>query len=444
MQPAYSSVAGSRDTTYHGQHYGTASARGVTNTTNTNTMNTTSTNHYNRASCQVQEAPSYTSSNDTAYNGSEPAGSVGHATADSSSRQPYGAARPQHGVYDTGIHASSTLAAGSSRHSEHIAHHHGSVAGANPTPISSSSLQVHFAAASASSHRGQSSHPIMSSSTAVQIRPELNFEWTFPTMTTGHASYQQYASGLAPPADYPFAPSDGARLQPPRHQRAMDPPPGPSHRPATGRSRSNSVQQVSNPSASHTAAASFRPRRVSHAVPPSTIKHPSRAHAVLPSGVAHQMGSSSFAHDLRVYSEPATAEDSRARPSRASQVVSPGAEPSCGSQDSAVQPPAHIVRTRKGKEPLKPLFTRKPLQFKRPAENSRPSSLIQSDHECENSREQDHSGEGQRYTTLECRRIRRAVKRMKAKAYTQQEVYENEPTDVDIIEKSKLLTVAIG
>ncbi|TFY69949.1 hypothetical protein EVG20_g2936 [Dentipellis fragilis] len=427
-QPQYSTAAaGSRDATYHNQRHDTAYTRGATNptttTTNpTNTTNTTNTNHYHerRASRQAQEAPPYLPTNPTFYNGSEPAGSSTHVAAASYERQ-YGATQAQHGIYGTGRHASSTQTAGPSHHGAHVSYHHSSVARTNPEPTSSS-LQAHTVAmASTSSHYGQSSaaptHPDPTSSTAIEIHPELNYEWTFPAMTTGQASYQQHPSGLAPPADYPSLSSSGAHMQPPSHTRAMGPPPAQTQRPVTGRPHSRSVQQGSIPAAGHPTTPSPRSRRISHAVPPTAADFPSYTQA--PSTIAtHQVGSSSIAH-APTYPVDPTASDSR------------------GSSNSQVQqPPAGPSRTRKGKEPRSDLFTREPLQFKRPADNSRPSSFIESDDEGKNGKLK----KGWRYSARDSLSIRTSAKKMKHAVTTTE---STALTDAQIIAKGEALHITI-
>ncbi|TFY69951.1 hypothetical protein EVG20_g2938 [Dentipellis fragilis] len=254
-------------------------------------------------------------------------------------------------------------------------------------------------------------------------------------MTTGQASYQQHASGLAPPADYPSLSSSGAHMQPPQAgSHTIGPSPVPSHLPATGRPRSRSVQQGPIPPAGHPAVPSSRPRRISHAVSPSTVGRPSHAYAVPSSTVVHQVGSSSSAHGSRMYPESATFGDSRTRPSQASQVAPSVAGPSHGSRNSITQPPADAARTRKGKEPLKPLYTRKPLQFKRPAENSRPSSLIQSEDEGV-STEEGRGGEGWRYSAHDSLKIKKSAKKIKYALYTPEELGMGALTDADVVEK---------
>ncbi|TFY53102.1 hypothetical protein EVG20_g10265 [Dentipellis fragilis] len=231
-------------------------------------------------------------------------------------------------------------------------------------------------------------------------------------MTTGQASYQQHASGLAPPADYPSLSSSGTYMQPP-YTRAMGPPPVPTQRPMTGRPRSRSVQQGSIPLAAHPAAPSPRSRRIPHVVPPTAADLPSYTQA--PSTTAtHQVGSSSTAH-APTYPVDPTSSDSR------------------GSSNSQVQqPPAGPSRTRKGKEPLSDLFTREPLQFKRPADNSRPSSFIESDDEGKNGKLK----KGWRYSARDSLSIRTSAKKMKRAVATTE---NTKLTDAELIAKGEAL-----
>ncbi|KAA1476492.1 hypothetical protein DENSPDRAFT_514546 [Dentipellis sp. KUC8613] len=233
-------------------------------------------------------------------------------------------------------------------------------------------------------------------------------------MTARQASYQQHPNDLGPPADYP---SSGTHMQPSLHSRAMGPPPAPTQRPTVGRPRSRSVQQGSIPAAGHPTAPSPRSRRISHAVPPTAAGPPSYAQAPPSSTATHLVGSTSSAHAGAYPADPTT-NDLQGL-----------------STSQAQRPTAGSSRTRKGKEPLSELFTRKPLQFKRPADNSRPSSFIESDDEGKN-------GElktGWRYSARDSLSIRTSVKRMKPA------VAENATlTDAEIIAKGTSYTEYVG
>ncbi|TFY72158.1 hypothetical protein EVG20_g853 [Dentipellis fragilis] len=455
-QPQHSTATGSRDTTYTNQHHA-MHTRSTTNATNITNTTTTTTNPYHghHASRQVQEAPPYPPTNTAIYTGMESAGSSAHPTHSSGRgpasayAQPYGTAPAQarHGTYDIGRHASATQTAGSSGHGAHSSHHHSFAVSTNSNQPSAGSHGAQTAATSAhgaytSLSRAQTSaapaNPSAEASSAVQFHQGLDFEWSFPTLTDEQARYLQQARDLAPRSDYPSHPSSGGRMQPPPPAQThnMGPPPV-STRPATGRARSHSVQQRSSPAA----ALSPRSRRPSHAVPPTTIGHSSHAYAAMPSTPATHHGSTSSAHGPSMYPAESTSRDSRARPSHASQVAPPVAGPSDSSRGSTVHPsisqaqaPPEGSRTRKGKEPLRALFTRELLPFKRPAENSRPSSVIQSDNEEANG-EHERRGEEWQYTVQQSVSIRRAVKRLKPEVYTPSDIETQEPTDFDVIVK---------
>ncbi|KAA1476497.1 hypothetical protein DENSPDRAFT_514848 [Dentipellis sp. KUC8613] len=380
-QSQYATTGGSKDTTYrnHNAHARDATNHTTTTTTVTNATGTANSNHYQErhVSRQVREAPLHQPTSTPVYDGSGPADASDHVAVASYERQ-YGVSRTRHGAPGTDVYTSSTQTAASSRRGSRASHQPDSIARTDPPPTSSSLGPI--------------------SSTVVQIRPELNYEWTFPSMTAGQASYQQHPSDLAPPADYP---SSGTHTQPPSHTRAMGPPPVPTQHPIVGRPRSHSVQQVSNSAAGHHVASPPRSRRISHAVPPTTADLQSHARTPPSSDATRRMRSSSTAHAGAHLASPA----------------------STGLQGSSTS------KTRKGKERLAELYTREPLQFKLPADNSRPSSFIESDDEGKNG----ELKKGWRYLARDSRSIRSSAKKMKHCVVTSTE--STALTDAQIIAK---------